>query len=64
MRRCKRCIMDDSSDKYIRFDSNGYCNYCNKAIENLNKICNDKKKTIQLAEIILTLYLESQNNQK
>ena len=56
--------MDDSSDKYIRFDSNGYCNYCNKAIENLNKICNDKKKTIQLAEIILTLYLESQNNQK
>lgn len=48
--------MDDSSDKYIRFDSNGYCNYCNKAIENLNKICNDKKKTIQLAEIILLLY--------
>ena len=48
--------MDDSSDKYIRFDSNGYCNYCNKAIENLNKICNDKKKTIQLAVIMIALW--------
>ncbi len=36
--------MDDSSDKYIRFDSNGYCNYCNKAIENLNKYAMIKKR--------------------
>lgn len=44
--------MDDSSDKYIRFDSNGYCNYCNKAIENLSKIRNDKNKSAELSKII------------
>lgn len=26
--RCKRCIMDNKTDGTIRFDENGYCNYC------------------------------------
>jgi len=30
---CKRCIMDDSSDSTISFDSSGYCNYCTEALE-------------------------------
>ncbi|MCI9282959.1 MAG: N-acetyl sugar amidotransferase [Lachnospiraceae bacterium] len=30
--------MDDSSDSYIRFDENGYCNYCTRAIQNIGKI--------------------------
>lgn len=38
MKRCVRCIMDDSSDRYIRFDENGYCNYCTTAIQNIGKI--------------------------
>ena len=38
MIRCTRCIMDDSSDSYIRFDENGYCNYCTRAIQNIGKI--------------------------
>lgn len=33
VQRCTRCIMDDSSDPYITFDKNGYCNYCTTALE-------------------------------
>lgn len=33
VRRCTRCIMDDSSDPYITFDKNGYCNYCTTALK-------------------------------
>ena len=31
--RCTRCIMDNSSDQTIRFDSEGHCNYCTGALE-------------------------------
>jgi len=31
-RQCKRCVMDNSSDPTISFDSNGYCNYCSYAL--------------------------------
>ena len=30
--RCTRCIMDNKSDDKIRFDKNGYCNYCTTAL--------------------------------
>lgn len=30
---CKRCIMDNASDSTITFDNNGYCSYCNSALE-------------------------------
>lgn len=36
MNRCKRCVMDDASDKYIVFDENGFCNYCTKAFSEIN----------------------------
>lgn len=36
--RCTRCIMDDSSDSTIRFDKQGYCNYCTEAIANIGRI--------------------------
>lgn len=32
---CKRCVMD-TSDPHISFDENGYCNYCNYAIDTMN----------------------------
>lgn len=38
IRRCTRCIMDDSSDKTIQFDKNGYCNYCSTAYGQIGKI--------------------------
>ena len=31
VRICTRCVMDNSSDKYILFKENGECNYCTKA---------------------------------
>ena len=30
--RCARCIMDDASDSFIRFDENGCCSYCTAAL--------------------------------
>ncbi len=30
--RCTRCIMDDASDLFIRFDEKGQCNYCTAAL--------------------------------
>lgn len=32
MKRCTRCIMDNSSDDTITFNENGECNYCTEAI--------------------------------
>jgi len=34
--RCKRCVMDNSSDDSITFDQNGFCNYCTKALSEIN----------------------------
>lgn len=31
--QCKRCLMDNKSDKSIQFDQNGYCNYCTEIIK-------------------------------
>lgn len=36
--RCKRCVMDNSSDETITFDENGYCNYCTDALAQIGKI--------------------------
>ncbi len=30
---CKRCVMDNSSDLTIKFDSEGYCNYCSDVLK-------------------------------
>lgn len=32
---CKRCVMDNNGDNYIEFDKDGYCNYCNNAINEM-----------------------------
>ena len=34
--RCVRCIMDNASDKTIKFDENGVCNYCTEALSEIN----------------------------
>lgn len=31
--RCNRCVMDNSTDSFIHFDENGFCNYCTEALE-------------------------------
>lgn len=32
---CKRCVMDNSSDKTITFDTEGYCNYCSTQLKRM-----------------------------
>ena len=36
--RCNRCVMDDSSDETILFNSDGTCNYCTEAINSMDSI--------------------------
>lgn len=31
-KQCTRCIMDNKSDDTIKFDENGFCNYCTEAL--------------------------------
>lgn len=33
--QCKRCVMDNQSDTTIRFDNDGYCNYCTDVLRRL-----------------------------
>lgn len=36
--RCTRCVMDNKSDETIRFNSEGVCNYCIEALEQVGKV--------------------------
>lgn len=36
VRYCKRCVMNDAADNSITFDKNGYCNYCTRALSEIN----------------------------
>ena len=36
IRVCSRCVMNDASDENIVFDSEGHCNYCTKALSEIN----------------------------
>lgn len=38
IRRCTRCVMDNTSDNTIFFDENGHCNYCTSAINNIGRV--------------------------
>jgi N-acetyl sugar amidotransferase len=52
-RVCNRCVMDNVSDDTIFFDENGYCNYCNEAIKNIDKVYfPNKEGKIKLGKII------------
>ena len=33
--QCKRCIMDNASDKTITFNEQGYCNYCEDVLKRM-----------------------------
>ena len=33
--QCQRCIMDNASDKTIKFDNDGNCNYCTEALKRM-----------------------------
>ncbi|MGB4825009.1 MAG: N-acetyl sugar amidotransferase [Leuconostoc mesenteroides] len=61
---CNRCVMDNSSDNYIEFDSNGYCNYCNSAFDIKDSVYFPNKIGEQkLYEIIKKIKKENKNKQ-
>lgn len=61
--RCIRCVMDNSSDNTITFDSNGYCNYCTEALNNMGKVYFPNKEGEQLLnQLIGRLKEENKNN--
>ena len=61
-RRCNRCVMDNWSDETIVFDSNGYCNYCNSALDQFCKVYfpNDKGKD-KLNKLISKVKMEGKD---
>lgn len=51
---CKRCVMD-SSDPTIKFDENGFCNYCTAALKEKDTLPtkeNGKKEFEKLVELL------------
>ena len=36
VRYCTRCVMNDESDRTIKFDSEGHCDYCTTALSQIN----------------------------
>lgn len=36
VRYCTRCVMNDESDRTIKFDAEGHCDYCTKALSQIN----------------------------
>lgn len=61
-RRCARCVMDNRTDDTIKFDSNGYCNYCTEAISMIGKVYfPNEKGTMMLNELLLRLKEENKD---
>jgi len=62
--RCSRCVMDNSSDDTITFDSNGYCNYCTEALSQIGQVYfPNKDGEERLQELITRLKRENKNKQ-
>ena len=43
-KQCQRCVMD-TSDPFISFDENGYCNHCTNYINNISKYTYNGKQS-------------------
>lgn len=48
-KQCKRCVLD-TSDPFITFDKNGYCNHCSEFIERTSKLVYQGEKSNQELE--------------
>lgn len=61
IKRCTRCIMDNSSDETIVFDSNGVCNYCSEAEMRMAKVYfPNKEGEIRLDNILKQIKLDGE----
>lgn len=65
VRYCKRCVMNDTSDKRITFDEDGYCNYCTQALSEINTTTYFPNETgrQKLDEMISKLKRENKDKQ-
>ena len=50
---CKRCVMDNASDPTIKFNENGYCNYCTTELNRKDNVYFPNEKGKQKWESIL-----------
>lgn len=61
---CTRCVMDNSSDKYILFKDNGECNYCTSALKRMKKEYFPNEEGQQKLEELLNNVKEAGKNKK
>ena len=63
VRTCTRCVMNDASDRTIRFDENGCCDYCTEALSQIGNgayLPNEEGKA-KLEELIERIKRENRN---
>jgi len=60
---CSRCVMDNSSDDTIRFDENGFCNYCTEALKIKDKVYFPNEEGKRRLDALIKR-LKSQNKDK
>lgn len=64
IRRCARCIMDDSSDSTISFDRDGICNYCTDALAQAGMIYFPNTEGKRKIEQLVTRLKDVNRNKK
>ena len=64
VKRCVRCIMDDSSDDTIVFNENGECDYCTNAFNRIGSVyLPNEQGQEQLNKMIEKIKAEGKNKQ-
>lgn len=64
IQRCTRCVMDNSSDSTITFDSNGICNYCTQAFNDIGKIYFPNEEGKKKLELLLSKVKSEEKEKK
>lgn len=62
--RCTRCVMDNKSDKSIKFDSDGYCNYCTDALKKMDEVYFPNSEGERRLKILIDRLKEENRNKK
>ena len=61
---CTRCIMDNLSDRTIRFESDGTCNYCNDALKARDLVYFPNEEGKKRLESIISKIKKENKNEK
>lgn len=64
IRRCTRCVMDDYSDKTIRFNEKGECNYCTEALSQIGKTYFPNEEGKRKLDTLLNTIKKHEKNKK